>query len=84
MAGPVRRHREDGGKVVNYPRNLEEAVMFWWKRGFCYEDQNCAYPVIEKEVPLRKKYQRQCELKNGHGPEGLYCKRHAKEVEKGP
>ena len=46
--------------------------------GFPYKPQNCAYQVWETGRGARAY---QCLRKGRHGPEGLYCKVHAKKVE---
>lgn len=64
--------------MLNPPRTKEEAkargyVVHWWAwmPGFC------AYAI-----PEGSHEERQCSRDSGHGPDGLYCKQHAKMVEK--
>lgn len=63
------------------PMTLEQAqakvygVSFSRPRGWPYRPNKCC-----QEVTLRKHYgnhKEQCRFDNGHGPEGLYCKKHA-------
>jgi len=55
--------------MLNQPMTKEEAMK---RRG--YDIKRCAYEVSGDW------YYSQCSFKNGHGPDGLYCKRHAKMV----
>lgn len=64
------------------PRTLGEAKVYRYGdlgRGKCgdlYRDNRCAYAVWDKWND------HQCYRKKGHGPSGLYCKQHAKVLEK--
>jgi hypothetical protein len=69
--------------MINYPKTMEDAQRYrygdWagnpmgnkYRAGFCAMEvwPNCRGPIPH-----------QCNRKNGHGPEGLYCKQHAKEL----
>ena len=62
---------------------LEEAEKFRYFRwsgnpgGTKYVHGRCAYEVW---AAGRAMHAYQCLRKNGHGPDGLYCKQHAKKV----
>ena len=68
-----------GEKMSNHPKTKAEAAAYWkgsyFGRG-SYDENHCVYSVHEggRSVGFR-----QCQQKPGFGPEGLYCKRHAKE-----
>lgn len=67
--------------MTNPPKTKEEAARYRygsWRvapRGYEYSPARCAY-----EVHHDPRFH-QCERANGHGPDGLYCKQHAKIVE---
>ena len=69
--------------MIDPPKTLEEAqkrVYGTWAgnpRGHKYVKGNCAMEVW----PTHGWIPYQCSRKNGHGPDGLYCKQHAKKVE---
>lgn len=63
---------------MDYPANLKDAVFFWWQRNWLFVGRNCAYPVRRPGRAIAT----QCEKSPGHGPGGLYCKQHAKKIEK--
>ena len=71
--------------MYNPPKTLEEAKKIKYGTwagnpdGRKYQEGYCAYECAE---PGRWIHFYQCSRKNGHGPEGLYCKQHAKMVEK--
>lgn len=69
--------------MLDAPKTLKEAEKTKYgswagnPKGRAYQKDFCAYEVWPNDrisVPY------QCSRKNGHGPEGLYCKQHAKMV----
>ena len=67
--------------MLNPPRTLKEARKYKYEKLFKfwapYKEGLCAWEVLSrwKEfVPY------QCSRKNGYGPNGLYCKQHAKKI----
>jgi hypothetical protein len=62
--------------MINPPQTLEEARSHRYGiYGHAYVDGDCAHEIQD--------YARhQCLRKNGHGIGGLYCKQHAKIVDK--
>ena len=64
--------------MLRYPKTLEEAIQYRYgtwagnPQGHPYKENRCAYEVWSQWVA------HQCQRKNGYGPEGLYCKQHAK------
>lgn len=46
--------------------------------GHAYDPERCAAEVWESGRGINHY---QCQRKNGHGPEGLFCKQHAKMIE---
>ena len=48
-----------------------------WPEGVPYYQSKCAY-----EVKYKKDYSGQCCRNNGYGPDGLFCKFHAKKMAK--
>jgi hypothetical protein len=66
--------------MLNPPKTLEEAQAYvygkWaanpWGRN--YKEGYCAYVVH----PTHEYSNRQCQRKNGHGSDDLYCKQHAR------
>lgn len=67
--------------MIDHPKTKAEAVAYWKGCHFGmghYIENQCVYSVHEdgRSVGFR-----QCQQKPGFGPEGLYCKRHAKEFE---
>lgn len=67
------------------PKTLEEAKKikygFAWdmKRRY-YIDGQCAFEVWNYSKKNTSILRYQCQRKNGHGINGLYCKQHAKKV----
>lgn len=67
--------------MFNAPRTLVEATAYKYNcwggnpKGWAYRPEDCAYEVMNGW------HSYQCCRKKGHGPEGLYCKQHAKIVE---
>ena len=68
--------------MIDPPKTIEEAVKKWETGCLCggrgYDDKCCAFDIEESKWMPSK----QCPRKNGHGINGLYCKQHAKIVEK--
>lgn len=68
--------------MIDAPKTLEEAqahIYGSWAgnpNGHKYHFGKCAYSYYQQ----RSYISRQCGCNNGHGPNGLYCKRHAKMV----
>jgi len=69
--------------MIGYPETLEEAKKVRYgtwagnPNGKKYKDDYCSWEVWPQSgsfVPS------QCSRKNGYGPDGLYCKQHAKKV----
>lgn len=62
------------------PKTLEEAQSYRYNKwvgnpkGILYCKGRCAYEVYDTYLP------RQCLRKPRYGPDGLYCKQHAKMV----
>lgn len=53
----------------------------WYKYDGAFEDlTRCVKEIGE---PPRYIHWHQCKRKRGHGPEGFYCKQHAKQKEEG-
>jgi len=71
--------------MFDHPKTLEEAARTRYNswagnpNGNTYRPGRCAYEVQE---PGRGIFFYQCLRKPGHGPDSLYCKQHAKRVEK--
>lgn len=65
--------------MLNPPKTLEEAQAYRYgkwagnPKGHSYKREYCACQVFPQ---LGEHYQ--CQRKNGHGPDNLYCKQHAK------
>lgn len=67
--------------MINPPKTLEVAKRCTYgQRPFesRYDAERCAYEVRDST----SFYTYQCCRKPGHGPDGLYCKQHAKIVER--
>jgi len=68
--------------MINYPKTLEEAKKYRYNtwagnpNGTPYDPTRCAYEIFKNFTAW------QCTRKNGYGPGGLYCKQHAKIVER--
>lgn len=68
--------------MLDPPKTLEEAKKCRYNKwtgnpkGFQYKEERCAYEVHD----IVGWGQHQCFRKNGYGPNGLYCKQHAKKV----
>ncbi len=68
--------------MIDCPKTKAEAKACkygeWagWPRGMAYNPACCAYEIWEDMHSF------QCSRKNGHGPDGLYCKQHAKMIER--
>ena len=64
--------------MINPPKTLEEAKKLDYGGSYRlkYKTGLCAYSVWGGWNS------HQCLRKNGYGPSGLYCKQHAKKVEK--
>jgi len=73
-----------GGKMIDPPKTLKEAEKIEYgswagnPKGRKYHRDFCAYEVYPAE---RLVISYQCSRKNGHGPERLYCKQHAKMID---
>jgi hypothetical protein len=62
--------------MLNPPKTREEAEKRrYGKWKVAWTPSSCAYDV------RGGRYFNQCLRKPGHGPDGLYCKQHAKKVE---
>lgn len=67
--------------MLNPPMTKEEAEKVRYDKwsgnpkGFAYDQECCAYEISSGGLPW------QCSRKPGHGPDGLYCKQHARKVE---
>ena len=63
------------------PKTIKEAMEYRYgawagnPRGHGYITNICAYEIRQGHISA------QCGRGNGHGPNGLYCKQHAKIVE---
>lgn len=70
--------------MIDAPRTADEAAKIIYgyrdsfRRGAAYNPSRCAYEV--SDPPWYLDYY-QCSRKPGHGPDGLYCKQHAKKVD---
>jgi len=73
----------------SFPKTKEEAVEYWsymflispgryFLSDMHYEESNCAFAL---PGGIRRAYV-QCQSKAGYGPGGLYCKQHAKIIQK--
>lgn len=66
--------------MMQSPNTTEQARAYRYgawsgnPSGDVYQKSQCAYEVVNGWLF------RQCRMKPGHGPGGLYCKRHAKKV----
>jgi hypothetical protein len=66
--------------MLSAPKTLLEAKSYKYSvwagnsKGLPYKPEKCAYEIFRDYVG------RQCARSNGHGPENLYCKQHAKMV----
>lgn len=56
------------------------SVCFNRPQGWPYKPESCAAEVMENNVSNYKRLG-QCRSKPGHGPDGLYCKKHAEQLE---
>jgi hypothetical protein len=69
--------------MCNEITTLAQAVAYRYRvwagspRGTAYVIGKCAATVPDND---RSCLSHQCRIKNGHGPNGLYCLRHAKRV----
>ena len=70
--------------MFNTPKTIEEARKIKYNswagnpNGNKYDERYCAYEVSGGG---RMMLFYQCSRLNGHGPDGLYCKQHAKMIE---
>ena len=66
--------------MLEFIKTLEEArkCKYGFDEGWSYQEGYCAFHVLGKSG----KFSYQCSRKNGHGVNGLYCKQHAKYIEK--
>lgn len=68
--------------MLHKPKTKKEAYKYRYgtwagnPSGDRYDPNRCAAEVVDDWCHF------QCSRKNGHGPDGLYCKQHAKMVEK--
>lgn len=81
-AGAVARGADGGAAVSNFPKTRAEAEAYRYDKwvgnpgGTRYNAGRCA-----AEVPDGTGWHRcQCQRKPGKGPDGLYCKQHAKMI----
>jgi len=71
--------------MLTYPQTKQEAEAYRYgdwagnPKGYKYDPQRCAFEVFPQE---RGSMHHQCLRNPGHGPDGLYCKTHAKRVTK--
>ena len=63
--------------MINPPRTIEEARKRRYGIRKKYKERQCAYRVSDDGW-----FFRQCLKKPSHGPAKLYCKQHARMVEK--
>lgn len=67
--------------MLGYPKTKEEAAKYRYNtwagnpKGHKYIEGRCAEEIWSSG---RGSLPYQCSRKNGHGPDGLYCKQHAK------
>jgi hypothetical protein len=67
--------------MINPPKTREEAEKYRYNiwggnpKGSRFNKTKCAYELMDNWLL------RQCRRNSGYGPDGLYCKQHAKEVE---
>ncbi|MEM5810157.1 MAG: hypothetical protein QW156_04695 [Candidatus Aenigmatarchaeota archaeon] len=65
-----------------YPKTKEEAKKIKYEdwagnpNGVPYKEGRCVYAIFKGVTEF------QCQRKNGFGPDGLYCRQHAKKLEK--
>jgi len=70
--------------MLDAPRTREAAEKHRYNKwagnpkGIPYSPERCAYEVWER---CRGSLSYQCLRKKGYGPDGLYCKAHARKVE---
>ena len=66
--------------MIDAPKTIQEAKQYKYNKwagnpnGNRYREGECAYEVWSNVSSY------QCSRKNGYGPNGLYCKQHAKKV----
>lgn len=71
--------------MLSYPKTLQRArkqIYGCWAgnpKGSAYREGSCAYEVQETGRGMNFY---QCQRKNGHGIAGLYCKQHARMIDK--
>lgn len=71
--------------MIDYPRTREEARLYRYSTwagnptGTPYRGHRCAMEVWEKGRTI---FSYQCHRDPGFGPDGLYCRQHAKKVER--
>ena len=77
-----KRWKSENFKMISPPKTRKEAERLTGglKGRVKYNNQRCAYMV--KRVFMRRAFRSQCIRKPGHGPDKLYCKQHAKMVER--
>ena len=69
--------------MISDPRTLDEAKTIRYGRwgsnsaGYPYNPAHCASEVYHR---FGGYVSSQCSRKNGHGPDGLYCKQHSKKL----
>ena len=66
--------------TLEQARNYRYSAWACNPEGVKYNEKKCAAEVWG--VWGHWYYSRQCSRKNGHGPDNLYCKQHAKEFKK--
>ena len=70
--------------MTNAPKTLKETMRYRYgiypgdTKGHKYKNDFCAYAIWRSSGWPPALYQ--CSRKNGHGPDGLYCKQHSKKV----
>lgn len=68
--------------MINAPKTREDAEKLRYcqwagnPKGYVFDQNRCAYAVHDEITGLS----RQCYREPNHGPDGLYCKRHAKMI----
>jgi hypothetical protein len=66
--------------MFDKPKTLQEAKAHRYAewagspKGTAFDPSRCAYEMYDNFIG------RQCSRKPGHGPDGLYCKQHAKRI----
>jgi hypothetical protein len=67
---------------MTYPTTLEEARKMRYGTWYSspYRGGRCSAPIPYRAISAKTRWQ--CSRRNGHGPGGLYCRQHARMIEK--